>query len=259
MKTLAEWREKLQGPRRSADTWYGRRVMRPLSIHLTLFFGRFGVPANTVTCLSFLAAVAGFALLVNGRWGPGILMINFWYLLDHVDGELSRYYERSTATGFFLDTFANFIVQPLTFYGLGWGLQAHGGRAALALGMFGAFSYMIFIAFPMCEAMIVFYLGQWRRRVPAEDPAGRDHSGRKPSAAGRIFGWIHRQMTYPYALCVLTLIWAVSVLTGGAFRLEPAMIAWMAVYAAGSALVWMAQLAERALTGRLDRHPFLSG
>src|SRR3989344_6556634 len=119
-ETIRELRERLQGPRRPYDTHYGRYVMRRFSIYLTVLCSKMSLGPSAVTLLSILAGLLGAFFIYKNHWLTGILLVNAWYLLDHVDGELARYKGISSPTGLYFDTIANSIVPFFTFLAIGF-------------------------------------------------------------------------------------------------------------------------------------------
>jgi len=72
-------------------------VLRPLSFYATLPFAYWGVSANVVTYVSLFFLLSGCGLLAYGQFLAsiaGAFLINVWFLLDCVDGNLARYYSR---------------------------------------------------------------------------------------------------------------------------------------------------------------------
>lgn len=77
---------------------FDKYVFRPVSIFPTIAFIKLGIQPNTATFLSFVAALASCVLLVSHEpaWMlAGAFLAFVYYTLDHVDGELARYYIRT--------------------------------------------------------------------------------------------------------------------------------------------------------------------
>lgn len=223
--TIREWREKLQAPRRPYDTWYGRHVMRFFSVYLTVFFSRLPfVTPSVVTLLSVAAGLAGAACWAVSRAWEGALLLNLWYLLDHVDGELARLKGKTSVTGLYFDTVANALVMPASLAALGVGL----GRPWL--GVAAAYGCLMLLVVTYCESVVVL---QWQgtHRTP-------DAPSRAGSHAKSPFTWVHRAFSYPVFLPVATIAAVTDFL-------EPVLL----VYAAGLNLVWSAVLV-RTLSAR---------
>ena len=75
------------------DNLYSRHFYRRLSPYITFLFLELGITANATTWLSVISALIGCFLLSFSNFTTtmfGFLFIQFWYLLDHVDGEVAR-------------------------------------------------------------------------------------------------------------------------------------------------------------------------
>jgi phosphatidylglycerophosphate synthase len=233
-------RSRFQNPRRGVDTWYGRHVMRRFSIYVTALCLKFAATPNQVTLLSLCLALAGCLALAKGLWGWGILLLNLWYLMDHVDGELSRALNASSATGYFFDTIVNIFAQPLTFLALGWGL------GLLPLGVLGCFSYAMLCALPWCEATILFHQG-----VRIQDSDNSKKEGTK-GWLKEAFGGIHKLTAFPSFLVIATMG---SILMGsmGSSLHEIFIQGIFYFYVGLSTFVWITLLTHKISTRSLDR------
>lgn len=94
---LAYYREMCQ--KGSSENYlFDKYIFRQISIFPTIIFIKLGVQPNTATFLSLLAAVGSCFFLVSNepvQMLIGALLIFTYYTLDHVDGELARYYIRT--------------------------------------------------------------------------------------------------------------------------------------------------------------------
>ncbi len=250
MTSIARMREALQEPRRHCDTWYGRNVMRKGSIYLTWTFERLGLGPDHASWLSLAAGIVGASFLAGGRIGFGILGINLWYLLDHVDGELARHTGRLSPTGAYLDTVINFFVQPLTFLGFGWGLSAGREDWVFAAGLSGAMGYWMLSAVPMLEDLIV--LDALKGKGKREKGKGEEAKVSGGTAKKIFSGW-HRILTFPNFLMTVTLFYGISVLTLDEFSRLQAMRALIGFYGFSISFVWAAQLCQKVLTRKADQ------
>ena len=99
------------------------KVIRPVSIYLTLpLIGR-GIAPTTVTKVSLAASTLGFFLLAAGG-GRLVRLLGWaaifaWVLLDHVDGNLARCTDRCTALGDLWDTTAGYAAMVYIYCGAG--------------------------------------------------------------------------------------------------------------------------------------------
>lgn len=250
-ESIQEFREKLQGPRRPYDTWYGRNVMRVLSIYITKLLAQTPVKPITVTLVSVVLGVFGAWLLTDGHWLLGILLVNGWYLLDHVDGELARLRKEVSPTGFYFDTIANAFVPPLTFVGLGIGLTNQDGSLIwLYLGLAAAYASLMFLLIPFCESAILL---QWLRdkKGTSLKSAPQKEGEATLSLPRKIFSHLHSLVTFPVILPFLT-VCTILLSFAASDQLENALEILVFCYAVTASVVWVFILANKLITRRLD-------
>lgn len=87
-------------------TWTARRLARPAALHITRIVAPTGVTAHQVTliaALTALAAAGGFAQGTPAGVLTGALLLELWYVLDHVDGQLARWRGTASLDGTTLD------------------------------------------------------------------------------------------------------------------------------------------------------------
>lgn len=107
--------------------WLVRHVVRPISFYLSWIFVRLDMSANAVTTLSLVIGLIGCYLLALGP-GPdlvGCMLLLVWLVLDHVDGNLARFYRTQSKFGDFLDTTSCYTL--LAAFPLCAGIGAHIG------------------------------------------------------------------------------------------------------------------------------------
>ena len=245
--SLRELREKLQAPRRPYDTLYGRVVMRFFSIYLTALFARLGLRPVFATTLSLAAGLFGVWRAFHFDWLGGLLLLNLWYLLDHVDGELARHYRAASASGLFYDTILNAIVPPLAFAALGSSLGAASGESGwLYVGFAAAYASVMLLVIPYCEATVILQSGGPRAGAP---PPVRAAS---PDAARRIFSALHTISTFPVFLPIATAaaLWAVFF---APTKLVRAMQTLLFFYAGLASFIWIVVLAHAVVTRKVDK------
>lgn len=123
---LAELERRCQKPdHRRIGNWMARRVSRPMALRVTWIVQPWGVSAHLATCLAGLAALASAAAFARGTvdsWLLAAVLLQFWYLLDHVDGQLARLHGTSSLDGVQLDYLMHHLVNLVVPWGVGWGL-----------------------------------------------------------------------------------------------------------------------------------------
>ncbi|MBI3252146.1 MAG: CDP-alcohol phosphatidyltransferase family protein [Candidatus Omnitrophica bacterium] len=259
MNRIDELREKLQGPRRHADTLYGRLVMRRLSIYVTAFLSLFPISPFWVNLASILCGVAGAWMLSRGQWIAGVLLVNGWYLLDHVDGELARYRRVFYATGLFFDSMANTIVVPAAFVGIGSGLAVTGsGRALLLTGFAAAYGSMMLFAVPYCESAVILQRVRQGRIRLETTPGAVIKMPERGSFYRNAFSFLHGLATFPVFLPIFTALIFGSSLVSPPF-LDRAVRSILLLYAFLTNSVWMAVMGHAVISLKIDkRYPPVS-
>ena len=96
--------------------------------------------------LGRLAAAAAFAFGCGGNlgWLAGAGLLQLWYLLDHVDGQVARYHDRESLDGVQLDYLMHHTVDILIPCSVGYGLfQESDARGWLLAGMAWGFGSLL--------------------------------------------------------------------------------------------------------------------
>jgi len=141
---------------------FDRYVVRHLSLPVTVVFLKLGIQPNTVTALSLVAALASlWFLTLDTTLGllAAAALIFTYYLLDHVDGELARYYIRTGARkpslgGQYFDVLCHSYSANLMLFFIGVGAwRSLGHEWAVLLGFFGCIAVS---HFPMLVAARTF-------------------------------------------------------------------------------------------------------
>ena len=123
---LADLERRCQKPdHRRVGNWMARRVSRPLALRVTWIVLPWGLSAHAMTGLALLTAAAsalafGYGSLTS--WVFGAALLQLWYLLDHVDGQLARFHGAESLDGVQLDYLMHHVVNLIVPWGLGFGL-----------------------------------------------------------------------------------------------------------------------------------------
>ena len=124
--TLDELERLCQKPdHRRLGNWMARRISRPAALRVTWLVAPWGVSANTATLAAWaagMAAAAAFAWGTPGGWLLGAALLQLWYLLDHVDGQLARLRGTASLDGVQLDYLMHHSINLLVPLGVGGGL-----------------------------------------------------------------------------------------------------------------------------------------
>ena len=114
-----------------------RRISRPAALRITWLVAPWGVTANAATLAAWgcgLAAAAAFGWGTIGGWLLGAGLLQLWYLLDHVDGQLARLRGTSSLDGVQLDYLMHHTVNLLVPLGVGFGLFVRTAESVWLLG-----------------------------------------------------------------------------------------------------------------------------
>lgn len=147
VESIKELRRICQKPVIKLNTFYPRMVSRRISIYITKLFLYTNVSANNVTLLMILVGIIasiffGFDQYIYSLLGA--LFLQFWFILDHVDGEIARYRKQSSIKGVFMDLLNHHIIHPLIFIFIGIGLYKNlGDFRILIMGTFIIFSLLL--------------------------------------------------------------------------------------------------------------------
>jgi phosphatidylglycerophosphate synthase len=124
-----------------------RRVTRPLALRITWLLASWPVHAHTATLGGWACAVGAVVALGLGTvfgWALAAGLLQLWYLLDHVDGQLARLRNTASLDGTQLDYLMHHTVHLLVPVGIGWGVtQRWGSTAWIALGLAAGVSWML--------------------------------------------------------------------------------------------------------------------
>lgn len=102
-----------------------RRVARPLALRVTWVIAPWGISAHAMTFVALATAMAAAGCFAGGTawaWLAGAMLLQTWYLFDHVDGQLARLRQQETLDGAALDYYMHHVVNLLLPLGLGWGV-----------------------------------------------------------------------------------------------------------------------------------------
>ncbi|TSC79433.1 MAG: CDP-alcohol phosphatidyltransferase [Parcubacteria group bacterium Gr01-1014_29] len=139
-------REKIEGRERP---WGYRVFQRGPSIYITWLLLHTPLTPNAITLLSILSGVGGAYLLLCPDWKVKLAALFLFYLnllLDRVDGEMARYKKQFSLKGIYLDELNHYVIPPLFFLSLAWGLKdatAHHESLILLAGIWAGFAAIL--------------------------------------------------------------------------------------------------------------------
>lgn len=139
---LIELEDRCQKPNhREVGNWMARRISRPMALRITWIVAPWGISANLATLSAWASGVGAAAALgwgTSAGWLLGAVLLQLWYLLDHVDGQLARLHGTASLDGVQLDYLMHHTINLLVPLGIGFGLFA---RTAEPLWLIGGLAW----------------------------------------------------------------------------------------------------------------------
>lgn len=183
--SLAELERRCQKPDyQRVGTWMARRIARPAALRITWCLAPWGVSANMMTWFAWAVSMASaWAFAAGNVWGWtwGALLLQLWYLLDHVDGQLARLRGTASLDGVQLDYLMHHSVSLAIPLGVGFGMFQQNGQTLwlLAGAMWGWGGLLVGL---QNDAQYkAFFHRLWTLREQGQPPRGRPVSD-APSA-----------------------------------------------------------------------------
>ena len=193
---------------------YGRFV-RFFSIYVTRLLLPLGITANQASLLMIVVGMsANLFFLSSNPWFllTGALLMQFWYMLDGVDGEVARYrhYKKTglmvidkkdgVLAGMYLDMINHYIINFLVPTMVGFGLYIKTWNYIyLVFGALGALAQVLMLAMHDAKSRTqLIHLKRFRFTevlTPALKPSASKEKSR--SLGHWIFIILHNTLTYP--------------------------------------------------------------
>lgn len=126
MIPLRELERRCQKPdHRRVGNFVARRIARPAALRITWVVADSGLSANMATLAAWAAAVVAAAAFGHGTivgWLVGAVLLQIWYVFDHVDGQLARLRGTASLDGAQLDYLMHHTVNLILPLAVGYGL-----------------------------------------------------------------------------------------------------------------------------------------
>lgn len=215
VESLKELNKICQKPRyKEAGNWMVRHILRDAALPVTWLLLHTPVTANQVTLVSLLIGLLGIFFLSipsSALFLAGSLLLQFWYYLDHVDGQIARYRKTACLTGRFFDFLTHHIIHGVIFFSLGfYAFHATGLIFFILVGALASFSIMIFNLLQdtkyktffekMMAAKTVQIKGP-NDKVPSEDGNGPK---KKNGIFSTVFSFFHKLSEIHVLMNILT-------------------------------------------------------
>ena len=104
--------------KRSSDTLWAKIIIRQLSFYVAWLAMKLGLSAFQVSMLSLLMPVIALGFWFTNSPLIAIILLNLWFLLDCVDGNIARA-RGGTQMGEFVDASSGYVMVGLSYLGLG--------------------------------------------------------------------------------------------------------------------------------------------
>ena len=141
-----------------------RRFFRVFSIYITKFLLYFNISANTISILGLILGIIGSLYFSFSKFLLGSIIMQIWFLMDTIDGELARYYYSKNkqkdylSKGEFLDLNSHHLVHSLVFIGLSLGLyNLTNNITMIYLGIATLFALLLNELIDLNKIKVLFY------------------------------------------------------------------------------------------------------
>lgn len=211
MESLDELNRICQKPRyKEVGNWMVRNILRDAALPVTWVLLHTPITANQVTLVSFFVGLIGiifFGLIspVSFLWGAILLQV--WYLLDHVDGQVARYRKTASLSGRFFDYVMHHIIHMIILFSLGiYSYRMSGSGLYVLWGFAASVSIMTFnlISDVKCKTFfewMVAYQKPFKATMPPEK--SRVFEGKNPLFR-MLFSVLHKLCEVHVMMNVLT-------------------------------------------------------
>ena len=189
---------------------YPRYVTHKISIRIVKLLLHTSITPNQITLSSIIIGMTScimFATAIPIYFLLGALILELYYIIDAVDGQLARYKKLSSMTGGYFDYVSNYIVHPCVFFCIGLGLVRHSGDI---LPIVFAFSVSISISlisiFSECKYNVIVSAIKKASSVKVKKVVGGGKSDVKLSVTRYLFSLFHKLCTYPTIMNIIVLV-----------------------------------------------------
>jgi len=268
--SLREWRAITQKGRGEIFL-LSQHIYRPITAHISRFYARLGLSANTATFHSLVAALVAAGVLI---WPSRVtflisaVALQVYFVLDHVDGELARLafwsgVRKPTPDGEYFDFWVHFHSMNLTFAALGIGLTHATGAVYWAIA--GLIVDNVLGNFPKLALSRVLWATYKRDRaitttpeflhlvdVATDSDSTQIHDDTLTTRR-RLFLLAREALFFPGCLVLLTMILVIDALRGAADN-PAAFLPFSGVYLALLAVVGIASKTRRTMLAMRSLH-----
>lgn len=196
---------------KTKGNWYVRTILRDAALPATWLLLHTRVTANQVTLISLAVSLAGMIFLSvpgTGAFLTGTVLLQLWYYLDHVDGQIARYRKTDCLTGRFLDFLTHHIVHTALFFALGfYAFQVTGSAFYVLWGFISALAILVLNAIHDVKYKTIFEAFEKQKTVTLkmqEKDGSSDASKESASLRRRLFSIAHKLCEIHVVMNILT-------------------------------------------------------
>lgn len=208
VESLKQLNDICQKPRyREVGNWMVRHILRDAALPVTWLLLHTNITANQVTLASLVIGLLGIALISvpsQASFFTGVLLFQFWYLLDHVDGQIARYRKTASLTGRFFDYLMHHLIHTVCPFSLG--LYAYFVSDFFVYVIFGFIASVSITAFNMIHDIkykTFFERLDTERSVQMNEAKTAGSEGRQ-NTFKKIFSRIHKSAEIHVLMNILT-------------------------------------------------------
>jgi len=246
METIKELREICQAPRKGTDDWHKKYISRKISIYITWLLLHTPIRANGATSLFAFSGIIAGVIFLGGTslsFFAGAMMLQLWYTMDMVDGEVARYRGEGGATGRFFDIIVHHMVHPFAFAAMGFGLYRQYGKISIfILGLLAGYSVMM-LAVILDAFNSTIYMriknklfSERKFDIQRREENGQNDNPGDVSMVKKIFSILHISCTFPVLMDIITIVSVINLFVS----LDLFLIT-VIFYAIMATFVWMAR------------------
>lgn len=123
-------KQSLPVKKNSKSSFWVKLFIRKLSFLFTFILINLNFSATMASVLSVLVAIAGCAMFASSNqiiYLIGLILINFWLVLDCVDGNIARCHKSSSIYGEFIDALSGYTILSFVYLSIGIHSYFQGG------------------------------------------------------------------------------------------------------------------------------------
>lgn len=196
---------------KEVGNWMVRYILRDAALPVTWLLLHTSITANQVTLFSLTIGIVGislFSAISPSLFLIGTILLQLWYFLDHVDGQIARYRKTASITGRFFDFLTHHIIHGVIFFSLGiYAYQMTRNSYLLVWGFVLSLFIMIFNLVYDVKSKAFIEKLLLHNRIYVNQKEGKPAKETCPATSNRsrkIFSWIHKACEIHVLMNILT-------------------------------------------------------